>query len=176
MSKRWNLARKRKKWYKSRVMNRRYIYLLWIGLAVALLGWFYQEGTAKTCPVPAKAKTAAKAVKAAPDLAITKIQNSVGTAETDGQVIVFYSIKNIGTVTSEASVTHVEISGPDSRVIEDPVPPLSPGTTYQGQATYTIAKKGKYAAKAKADYYNRVIEGNEANNQNQMEFAIGRSF
>ena len=112
-----------------------------------------------------------------PDLTVSKVKVDSSKACKSGKVIVLYTVKNTGKVMAPASLAKISENSGKERIISTPsVPALAPGTSYSGQAVYTVTSKKNYRFSATADYNNQINETNEINNQNSVSFSFGKAF
>lgn len=112
-----------------------------------------------------------------PDLTVSKVKVDSTKACNNGKVIVLYTVKNTGKMTSPASIAKISENSGKEKIISTPlIPSLGPGASYSGQAVYTVTSKKNYRFSATADYTNQINETNEINNQNSVSFSFGKAF
>ncbi len=79
-------------------------------------------------------------------------------------------ITNKGVVKSPDSVAAIQVGG--ARPVRIFVPPLEPNESKRLTLTKNLPTPGKYKVTVVADYYNRIIEYNEKNNTDSLNFEV----
>lgn len=122
--------------------------------------------------VLAAEKTAKTPGKKAPDLVVTKA-TVTRPAKGSKKVVVTYTVKNQGEVISGPSITAI-VPSAGGKTGQQYTPPLKPGGVYTTTWTHDLAREGNLQFKVSADYFNKVPESNEGNNENVVRFGFGR--
>ncbi|MCX8175004.1 MAG: hypothetical protein N3E51_02255 [Candidatus Micrarchaeota archaeon] len=103
-----------------------------------------------------------------PDLVISQI-SIPATVTVNVRVYGSITTKNVGQGHAGNSTTAYYING--AFVNSIPVPPLPPGASSTGNASFVCLRAGTYAFSAKADYLGAILEENETNNEKNVTFS-----